>query len=128
MTSLARYAIPVPASEPVESVRLRSVDGSTEAQFVPEASMACSSLRYLGAEYLHQGDGVGAYPRVGMTMGIRLLHPWANRLNGFRYRVAGHPLYHHYVGDRRGGQVLCQGVTEFGGGWYVVAPSGHLTR
>ena len=40
---------------------------------------------------------------------------------------AGHPLY-HYVGDRRAGQVLCQGVTEFGGGWYVVAPSGHLIR
>ena len=40
---------------------------------------------------------------------------------------AGRPLY-HYVGDLRPGQVLCQGVTEFGGGWYVVAPSGHLIR
>jgi predicted lipoprotein with Yx(FWY)xxD motif len=40
---------------------------------------------------------------------------------------AGHPLY-YYVGDRRPGQVLCQGVTEFGGGWYVVAPSGHIIR
>jgi predicted lipoprotein with Yx(FWY)xxD motif len=39
----------------------------------------------------------------------------------------GHPLY-HYVGDRRPGQVLCQAVTEFGGGWYVVAPNGHLIR
>jgi predicted lipoprotein with Yx(FWY)xxD motif len=40
---------------------------------------------------------------------------------------AGHPLY-HYVGDRRPAQVLCQGVTEFGGGWFVVAPSGRLIR
>jgi len=40
---------------------------------------------------------------------------------------AGHPLY-HYVGDRRPGQVLCQAVTEFGGGWYVVARSGRLIR
>jgi predicted lipoprotein with Yx(FWY)xxD motif len=39
----------------------------------------------------------------------------------------GHPLY-YYVGDRRPGQVLCQGVTEFGGVWDVVAPSGHLIR
>lgn len=46
-------AAPVPAG--AASVRLRSVDGSTEAQFVPEANMICSSLRYLGAEYLHQG-------------------------------------------------------------------------
>jgi aldose 1-epimerase len=51
--------------------------------------MVCSSLRYLGAEYLHRGDGVGAYARAGRTMGIPLLHPWANRLNGFQYRVAG---------------------------------------
>jgi predicted lipoprotein with Yx(FWY)xxD motif len=40
---------------------------------------------------------------------------------------AGHPLY-YYIGDRRPGQVLCQGVTEFGGGWYVVGPSGQLVR
>ena len=40
---------------------------------------------------------------------------------------AGHPLY-YYVGDRRPGQVLCQGVTEFGGGWYVVARSGQIIR
>jgi predicted lipoprotein with Yx(FWY)xxD motif len=40
---------------------------------------------------------------------------------------AGHPLY-YYVGDRRPRQVLCQGVTEFGGGWYVVGPSGRLIR
>ena len=40
---------------------------------------------------------------------------------------AGHPLY-YYVGDRRPGEVLCQGVVQFGGGWYVVARSGHLIR
>ena len=37
---------------------------------------------------------------------------------------AGRPLY-YYVGDRRPGEVLCQGVTEFGGTWYVVAPDGQ---
>jgi predicted lipoprotein with Yx(FWY)xxD motif len=40
---------------------------------------------------------------------------------------AGHPLY-HYAGDHRPGQVLCQAVAEFGGTWYVVAPSGHAIR
>ena len=40
---------------------------------------------------------------------------------------AGHPLY-YYVGDRRPGQVLCQAVVEFGGTWYVVAPSGNAIR
>jgi predicted lipoprotein with Yx(FWY)xxD motif len=37
---------------------------------------------------------------------------------------AGHPLY-YYVGDRRPGEVLCQGVAEFGGTWYVVGADGH---
>ena len=88
MSSLTSHATSVEAPERVESVTLRSVDGSTEAEFVPEANMICSSLRYLGKEYLHRGNGVSAYLREGKTMGIPLLHPWANRLNGFRYRVA----------------------------------------
>ena len=89
MSSVISRPTAVPVRERVESVLLRSVDGSTEAEFVPGANMICSSLRYLGAEYLHQGAGVEAYLRDGMTMGIPLLHPWANRLSGFHYRVAG---------------------------------------
>jgi predicted lipoprotein with Yx(FWY)xxD motif len=38
---------------------------------------------------------------------------------------AGRPLY-YYVGDRKPGQILCQNVTEFGGVWRVVRPSGRL--
>jgi predicted lipoprotein with Yx(FWY)xxD motif len=40
---------------------------------------------------------------------------------------AGHPLY-YYVGDRKPGQILCQGVSEFGGFWRVVRPSGSPIR
>jgi predicted lipoprotein with Yx(FWY)xxD motif len=36
---------------------------------------------------------------------------------------AGHPLY-YYVGDRHPGEVLCQGVEEFGGTWYAVTRRG----
>jgi predicted lipoprotein with Yx(FWY)xxD motif len=39
----------------------------------------------------------------------------------------GRPLY-YYVGDRQPGQVLCQNVSEFGGLWLVVRPSGRLVR
>jgi predicted lipoprotein with Yx(FWY)xxD motif len=39
----------------------------------------------------------------------------------------GRPLY-YYVGERRPGQVLCQNVSEFGGLWLVVRPSGRLVR
>jgi len=37
------------------------------------------------------------------------------------------PLY-YYVGDTNPGQVLCQDVTEFGGAWLVMRPSGRLVR
>jgi predicted lipoprotein with Yx(FWY)xxD motif len=39
----------------------------------------------------------------------------------------GHPLY-YYVGDRRAGQVLCQGVVQFGGTWLVVSPTGRAVH
>jgi predicted lipoprotein with Yx(FWY)xxD motif len=40
---------------------------------------------------------------------------------------AGHPLY-FYVGDARPGEVLCQGVEQFGGTWYVEAPGGNAIQ
>jgi galactose mutarotase-like enzyme len=89
MSSLTAHGASVPTTDWGDSVTLRSVDGSTEAEFVPGANLVCSSLRYFGAEYLDQGAGVAAYARDGITMGIPLLHPWANRLSGFHYRVAG---------------------------------------
>ena len=40
---------------------------------------------------------------------------------------AGRPLY-YYVGDRSPGQILCQNVSEYGGLWLIVRPSGKLVR
>jgi predicted lipoprotein with Yx(FWY)xxD motif len=40
---------------------------------------------------------------------------------------AGRPLY-YYVGDRRPGQILCQNVSEFGGLWLILRPTGKLVR
>lgn len=72
-----------------ESITVASPDRSTAAEFVPEANMVCCSLRHDGLELLDAGEGVRAYAERGKTMGIPLLHPWANRLKGFRYRAAG---------------------------------------
>jgi aldose 1-epimerase len=72
-----------------DSISVASQDGSTEAEFVPDANMVCCSLTHHGAEFLHAGAGVRAYAERGQTMGVPLLHPWANRLAGFRYRAAG---------------------------------------
>jgi aldose 1-epimerase len=72
-----------------DAVALRSGGADLEAVLVPEAGMVCTSLRHEGAELLGQRDGLEGYVRRGATMGIPLLHPWANRLAAEAFAVAG---------------------------------------
>ncbi len=65
------------------SVILRA--GELEARFEPAVSLVCASLTHRGEELLGQRDGVEAYRERAKTMGIPLLHPWANRLGGWSY-------------------------------------------
>ena len=51
--------------------------------------MVCRSLRHAGEELLAQRDGVDAYASAGKTMGVPLLHPWANRLGAWAYTALG---------------------------------------
>ncbi len=61
-------------------------------------------------------------PRAGNGVKARLLGT-TKRSNGKRQvTYAGHPLY-YYVNDSPG-RILCQNVSEFGGVWLVVKPSG----
>jgi aldose 1-epimerase len=81
------------------TVTITSPDGETEAQFVPEANMVCASLRHRGDELLDPGHGLEAYAQHGKTMGIPLLHPWANRLAHSGYHAAGRTVS---LPDRKG--------------------------
>lgn len=63
--------------------------GGIEATFVPGAGMVGCSLRHRGEELLGQRGGLRHYVRERSTMGIPLLHPWANRLAEMRFPVAG---------------------------------------
>ncbi len=65
---------------------LVSPDGLV-ASYVPTAGMVCCSLRLAGGELLGQRKGLAAYAERGSTMGIPLLHPWANRLARMGYRL-----------------------------------------
>ncbi len=77
------------SSAQLATVTLRDEEASLEATFLPGAGMLCCSLRHRGEELLAQNAGVAAYVERGKTMGIPLLYPWANRLAGFDYTVAG---------------------------------------
>jgi predicted lipoprotein with Yx(FWY)xxD motif len=66
-------------------------------------------------------------PRAGGGAKASLLGTVRRADGRLQASYAGHPLY-HYVGDRKPGQILCQGVSEFGGFWRVVRPSGSPVR
>jgi galactose mutarotase-like enzyme len=72
------------------ALMLSSEDQDLEAAFVPSAGMVGCSLRHRGDELLGQRAGLAAYAADGGTMGIPLLHPWANRVDRMRFPVAGH--------------------------------------
>jgi predicted lipoprotein with Yx(FWY)xxD motif len=87
----------------------------------PRAKSACSGAcarkwpPYVVKSRPRAGAGVAAH-RLGTT----------KRPDGsLQVTYAGRPLY-YYIGDRQPGQILCQNVTEFGGVWRVVRPSGRL--
>jgi aldose 1-epimerase len=67
----------------------RLTAGPLEALFVPDVGMICCSLTHDGEELLGQRKGLDAYASTGSTMGIPLLHPWANRLGDTTYTAAG---------------------------------------
>jgi predicted lipoprotein with Yx(FWY)xxD motif len=64
-------------------------------------------------------------PRASSGAAARLLGTTRRANGSLQVTYAGRPLY-YYVGDRQPGQILCQNVTEFGGVWRVVRPSGRL--
>jgi aldose 1-epimerase len=71
------------------AIALSAPAAEVEATFVPEAGMVGSSLLHRGEELLGQRGGLASYAAHRSTMGIPLLHPWANRLAGRRFEVAG---------------------------------------
>jgi len=79
-------ALPNPLDDPTTT---RIAAGDTEAVFVPGHGMLGISLRHEGVEFLRRIDDLKTYAAKNQTAGIPFLFPWANRLAGFQYEVAG---------------------------------------
>src|SRR5215470_2066423 len=75
------------------TVTLSCADSAIDATFAPGVGMIGCSLRHRGVELLGQRGGLAKYAASGSTMGIPLLHPWANRLSGFWYAVGGRTVH-----------------------------------
>jgi galactose mutarotase-like enzyme len=62
---------------------------AVSAQFVPSAGMVGCSLCHRGEQVLGLRGGLPGYLASAKTFGVPLLAPWANRLSGDGYSVAG---------------------------------------
>jgi aldose 1-epimerase len=101
---------------------LRSEQADLEVAFVPEAGMVGCSIRHRGQELLGQRRGLRAYASEGGTMGIPLLHPWANRVALTRFPVGGQevrldPEWSRLVLDPNG--LPIHGLLAAASGWEV---------
>jgi predicted lipoprotein with Yx(FWY)xxD motif len=65
--------------------------------------------------------------RAASGVKARLLGTTRRVDGSLQVTYAGRALY-YYVGDRSKGQILCHNVTEFGGLWRVIRPSGTPVR
>jgi len=65
------------------------IAGDLESVFLPAQGMLGASLRHRGVQLLRRIGELETAAAKGSTAGIALLHPWANRLDGIRYRAAG---------------------------------------
>jgi aldose 1-epimerase len=106
----------------LSTARLRDESSSLQATFVPAAGMLCCSLRHRGEELLGQRGGLAKYVGSGSTMGIPLLHPWANRLGAERFELAGREVDLTLEGlplKRDGAGLPMHGLLTAAGGWRV---------
>ncbi|MDX2167336.1 MAG: aldose 1-epimerase [Deltaproteobacteria bacterium] len=83
------YALSDSRTAAFPTVTLSDAAADLHATVAPTVGMIVCSLRHRGDELLGQRKGLEQYARSGSTMGIPLLHPWANRLGGLAYRAAG---------------------------------------
>lgn len=68
---------------------LAAAGGELESAWAVQVGMIGCSLKHRGEELLGQRGGLAKYAETGSSMGIPLLHPWANRLSRPAYRAAG---------------------------------------
>ena len=86
---VAQYRIIDGSVEGYATKTLIRPDDGLRATFAPGAGMVGCSFTHRGVELLAARAGLARYATSGSTMGIPLLHPWANRLASLEYTVAG---------------------------------------
>lgn len=97
-------------------------DGRGEAFYLFASEKSSRSRCYAACANRWPPVLANGKPRTGPGGHSRLLGTTRRSDGKVQVTYAGHPMY-YYAGDAPG-RILCQGVTEFGGLWLVVRPSG----
>jgi len=124
------YSLADSVTDGFQTLTLSDSDADLHATIAPGIGMIVCSLRHRGDELLGQRHGLAAYAEKGSTMGIPLLHPWANRLSGLEYAVAGKrvrldatsPLLHKDAGG-----LPMHGVLAAYSGWQLTQQAADTT-
>ena len=110
----------------VGSTRLGSVlvdgTGRTLYLFVADSGTQSSCNSAACVQYWPPVLTTGA-PQAGTGANASLLGTTTRKDGKTEVTYAGHPLY-YFISDKKAGDVSGQGISAFGGPWYVVSPSG----
>jgi predicted lipoprotein with Yx(FWY)xxD motif len=100
------------------------VDGAGRALYLFEADGITSSCTGACAQVWPPLRAPGALPGTTGAAEGSLVGTTPRDDGARQVTYDGHPLY-YFAGDMGPGEARGQGIHNFGGGWYVVAPSGQ---
>jgi len=104
------------------------LDGSGRTLYLFSADTGAASLCYDACAAAWPPFVLSNPPVAGQGLAVALVSTTTRTGGALQVVYNGHPLY-YYAGDHAPGEIKCQAVVEFGGGWYVVDGNGNrITR
>jgi predicted lipoprotein with Yx(FWY)xxD motif len=100
------------------------VDGPGRALYLFDADRSTVSTCYTACATAWPPFVMTQPPTAGPGLAQALTSTTTRNDGSKQVTYNGHPLY-YYIGDAGPGQVNCQAVVEFGGGWYVLDGQGN---
>jgi predicted lipoprotein with Yx(FWY)xxD motif len=99
------------------------VDGSGRTVYLFEADKGKDSTCYDACAQAWPPVTTSGTPHGGTGEHSALLGTTTRRNGTTQVTYNGHPLY-YFIGDRKPGDIVGQGLNQFGAKWYVLSPSG----
>jgi predicted lipoprotein with Yx(FWY)xxD motif len=99
------------------------VDGSGRVVYLFEADKGKDSTCYAACAQAWPPVTTTVAPQTGTGASGNLLGTTSRTDGTTEVTYGGHPLY-YFIADKKAGDMTGQGIDQFGGKWYVLAPSG----